>query len=69
MGITELPAILWEPHASLVRILPKWALGDVTLNLLFASDRLLSRAVRAVIDAMTTTTTRASDWVLDQPIK
>ena len=53
MGIAELPAILLGgQRASLVRILPKWTLGDVTLNLLFASDRLLSRAVRAVIDAI-----------------
>ena len=48
-------AILCEQRASLVRILPKWTLGDVTLNLLFASDRLLSRAVRAVIDAIMAT--------------
>ena len=52
MGIAELPAILYEQRASLVRILPKWTLGDVTLNLLFASDRLLSRAVRVVVDAI-----------------
>jgi len=53
MGIAELPAILLaEQRASLVRILPKWTLGDVTLNLLFASDRLLSRAVRVVIDGI-----------------
>ena len=31
MGIAELPAILCEQHTSLVRILPKWTLGDVTL--------------------------------------
>jgi DNA-binding transcriptional LysR family regulator len=55
MGIAELPAILCEQRALLVRILPKWTLGDVTLNLLFASDRLLSRAVRAVIDAIMAT--------------
>jgi len=55
MGIAELPAILCEQRASLVRILPKWTLGDITLNLLFASDRLLSRAVRAVIDAIMAT--------------
>ena len=48
-------AILGEQRSSLVRILPKWTLGDVTLNLLFASDRLLSRAVRAVIDAIMAT--------------
>jgi DNA-binding transcriptional LysR family regulator len=53
MGIAEIPAILLgEQRASLVRILPKWTLGEVTLSLLFASDRLLSRAVRAVIDAI-----------------
>ena len=55
MGIAELPAILGEQRASLVRILPKWTLGDITLNLLFASDRLLSKAVRAVIDAIMAT--------------
>jgi DNA-binding transcriptional LysR family regulator len=52
MGIAELPAILYEQSAPLVRILPKWTVGDVTLKLLFASDRLLSKAVRAVIDAV-----------------
>jgi DNA-binding transcriptional LysR family regulator len=50
-----MPAILHDHHASLVRVLPKWTLGDVTLNLLFRSDRLLSRAVRAVIDAVSAT--------------
>jgi DNA-binding transcriptional LysR family regulator len=55
MGIAEMPAILCERHPSLVRVLPKWTLGDVTLNLLFRSDRLLSRAVRAVIDAIMAT--------------
>jgi len=55
MGIAELPAILYEQRASLVRVLPKWTLGDVTLKLLFASDRLLSKAVRAVIDAIMAT--------------
>jgi DNA-binding transcriptional LysR family regulator len=55
MGIAELPAVLGEQRASLVRVLPKWTLGDVTLNLLFASDRLLSRAVRATIDAIVAT--------------
>jgi len=55
MGIAELPAILGVERASLVRILPKWTLGDITLNLLFASDRLLSRAVRTVIDAIMAT--------------
>jgi DNA-binding transcriptional LysR family regulator len=55
MGIADMPAILHDHHASLVRVLPKWSLGDVTLNLLFRSDRLLSRAVRAVIDAITAT--------------
>jgi DNA-binding transcriptional LysR family regulator len=52
MGIADLPAILHEQRAPLVRILPRWTLGDVTLRLLFASDRLLSKAVRAVIDAI-----------------
>lgn len=55
MGIAELPAILHEPHPSLVRVLPQWTLGDATLTLLFASDRLLSKAVRAVIDAILAT--------------
>jgi len=55
MGIAELPAILHGQRAPLVRILPKWTLGDVTLKLLFASDRLLSKAVRAVIDAIMAT--------------
>jgi DNA-binding transcriptional LysR family regulator len=55
MGIAELPAILHEARAPLVRVLPKWTLGDVTLKLLFASDRLLSKAVRAVIDAIMAT--------------
>jgi DNA-binding transcriptional LysR family regulator len=55
MGIAELPAILYEQSPSLVRILPKWTLGDVTLNLLFASDRLLSKAVRVVIEAILAT--------------
>ena len=50
-----MPAILCQERASFVRILPKWTLGDVTLNLLFASDRLLSRAVRVVIDAIMAT--------------
>jgi DNA-binding transcriptional LysR family regulator len=55
MGIAELPVILHEQRAPLVRILPKWTLGDVTLKLLFASDRLLSKAVRAVIDSIMAT--------------
>jgi DNA-binding transcriptional LysR family regulator len=55
MGIADMPAILHDHHASLVRVLPKWTLGDVTLNLLFRSDRLLSRAVRVVIDAVSAT--------------
>jgi DNA-binding transcriptional LysR family regulator len=55
MGIAELPAILYEQRASLIRILPKWTVEDVTLKLLFASDRLLSKAVRAVIDAIMAT--------------
>jgi DNA-binding transcriptional LysR family regulator len=52
MGIGELPAILSTERASLVRILPEWTLGDVALQLLFPADRLLSRAVRAVIDGI-----------------
>jgi len=38
-----------------VRILPKWTLGDITLKLPFASDRLLSKAVRAVVDGIMAT--------------
>jgi DNA-binding transcriptional LysR family regulator len=60
MGIAELPAILYDQRASLVRILPKWTLDDVTLKLLFASDRLLSKAVRAVIDAIMATVPQQS---------
>jgi len=52
MGIGELPAILSTERTSLVRILPEWTLGDVALQLLFPADRLLSRAVRAVIDGI-----------------
>jgi len=52
LGIAELPAILYGQHAPLARVLPQWTLGEVTLKLLFASDRLLSKAVRAVIDAI-----------------
>lgn len=55
MGIAELPAILCEQRAGLVRILPRWTLGDVKLNLLFAADRLLPRTVRVVIDAIMAT--------------
>ena len=52
MGIGELPAILPAEHASFVRILPEWTLGEVSLHVLYPADRLLSRAVRAVIDAI-----------------
>jgi len=52
MGIGELPAILSGEIASLVRILPEWTLGEVSLHVLFPADRLLSRAVRAVIEAI-----------------
>lgn len=52
MGIGELPAILSGERASLVRVLPEWTLGEVSLHALFPADRLLSRAVRAVIDAL-----------------
>ena len=55
MGIAELPAIVYEPHPSLVRVLPRWTLGNATLKLLFASDRLLAKPVRAVIDAILAT--------------
>ncbi len=52
MGIGELPALLSGERASLVRVLPEWTLGQVSLHLLFPADRLLSRAVRAVVDAV-----------------
>lgn len=55
MGIAELPAILYEQHAELVRVLPQWNLGEVSLHLLYASDRLLPRTVRVVIDAIMST--------------
>ncbi len=52
MGIGELPAIVAGGLAPLVRILPDWTLGEVPLHVLFPADRLLSRAVRAVIEAL-----------------
>lgn len=52
LGVGELPAILLDEHPTLVRVLPKWHLGMVPLTLLYPSDRLLSRAVRTVVDAM-----------------
>lgn len=52
MGIGELPAIFSEERASLVRILPEWALDEVSLHVLFPADRLLSRAVRVVIESI-----------------
>jgi len=52
MGIGELPAILSGERASLVRVLPEWTLREVSLHLLYPADRLLSRAVRAVADAI-----------------
>jgi DNA-binding transcriptional LysR family regulator len=52
MGIGELPAVLAGERASLVRILPQWTLREVPLHLIFPADRLLSRAVRAVIDGI-----------------
>jgi DNA-binding transcriptional LysR family regulator len=55
LGIAEVPAILCEPRAGLVRILPDWTLGENTLHLLFAADRLLPRTVRVVIDAILAT--------------
>lgn len=55
MGITELPAILCEQRAGLVRILPEWTLGEATLNLLYAADRLLPRTARVVIEAILAT--------------
>ena len=59
LGIAELPTILRDQRASLVRVLPTWSLAEVTLKLLFASDRLLSKAVRAVIDSILATVPRA----------
>jgi len=52
LGIGELPAILSGEVASLVRVLPEWTLGEVSLHALFPADRLLSRAVRAVLEAI-----------------
>jgi DNA-binding transcriptional LysR family regulator len=70
MGIAEIPAILLgEQRASLVRILPKWTLGEVTLSLLFASDRLLSRAVRAVIDAIMATVPEQARKAVKEVVK
>jgi DNA-binding transcriptional LysR family regulator len=54
-GIAELPAILGEPTAGLERVLPDWGFEEVPLHLLFPADRLLPRAVRAVIDAILAT--------------
>lgn len=54
LGITELPAILYEQRAGLVRVLPEWTLGEATL-LLYAADRLLPRTTRVVLDAILTT--------------
>jgi DNA-binding transcriptional LysR family regulator len=53
LGIAEVPAILCEP--GMVRILPDWTLGEVPLHLLYAADRLLPSAVRAVIDGILAT--------------
>ncbi|MFO0600742.1 MAG: LysR substrate-binding domain-containing protein [Myxococcaceae bacterium] len=55
LGITELPAILYEQRAGLVRVLPEWTLGEATLHLLYAADRLLPRTTRVVLDAILTT--------------
>lgn len=54
MGIAEIPMFLRSPRAGLVRVLPTWTLGEVSINLLFASDRLLSKTLRAVLDEITT---------------
>lgn len=58
MGIAELPAIVFQRGGGLVRVLPRWTLGEVPLTLLFPSDRLLSRAVRVVIDHLLETVPR-----------
>lgn len=55
MGIAELPAILLGLHAGLGRVLPGYTLGEAKLHLLYASDRLLSRAVRAVVEGLART--------------
>ncbi len=52
MGIAEVPVFLHRPKDGLVRVLPAWTLGTVSIRLLFASDRLLSKTVRAVLDAI-----------------
>ncbi len=52
LGIGGLPAILVAEHLSLVRVLPAWTRGEVELRLLYPADRLLSRAVRAVVDTV-----------------
>lgn len=52
MGIAEVPAFLHRPKAGLVRVLPRWTLGEVSIQLLYASDRMLSKTVRVVLDAI-----------------
>jgi DNA-binding transcriptional LysR family regulator len=54
LGIAEVPAFLQRGSADLVRVLPTWTLGEVSLRLLFASDRMLSKTVRTVLDAIAT---------------
>lgn len=54
MGIAEVPAFLQRGNTDLVRVLPTWTLGEVSLRLLFASDRMLSKTVRTVLDAIAT---------------
>lgn len=52
MGIAEVPVFLRSANAGLVPVLPTWTLGEVSLHLLFASDRMLSQTVRVVLDAV-----------------
>ena len=52
MGIGDLPAILCAGDPEIVRVLPDWTLGVVPLHLVYAADRLMSAAVRALIEAI-----------------
>lgn len=59
MGIAKVPPFLYTPGPDLVRVLPGWTLTKVTMSLLFAADRMLSRPVRAVLDAILSTMPRS----------
>lgn len=67
MGIAEVPAFLWSPQAGLARVLPMWTLGEVSIQLLFASDRMLSKTLRTVLDAITTSVPARLRAVLGEP--